>query len=435
MPTRLSRLAAGFFALTLLTALPLRAQGGSSSSFDDLEQEERKAPAEQDTEADPARRMRENLRRNQEQLRKTVADLSERQEEEWGKLSAQAAAQYDLMMRRMEEQRARVKKLVEQQWTRFQESTNKEWVDYGSKGDTMSKVDFEKGQVEVEVLVPVEEVAPEKKQKKDVTFSELAPKQQERLKAIAEEKVRDQTTKALAQKEEGKDSVLKDQLKTTEGQPVTEKNADEFIKKELAPKMQVEEKPVVAQDGKPRLKVKVKVPMVPDHLKVRAERYVPQVKAAATKYNLDPALVFAVIHTESCFNPMARSKAGALGLMQIVPRTAGNEAYKYLYKEEKVVTPEYLFVPDNNILLGSTYLHMLHTRHYGKVKNPDNRRTLSIAAYNCGPGNVRKTITSKNDVDTLSNEDLTRLVRKLAPKETQEYVPRVQERMGLYRDL
>ena len=191
----------------------------------------------------------------------------------------------------------------------------------------------------------------------------------------------------------------------------------------------------MAKDGKPRLKVKVQIDMVPDHLKIRAARYADQIGVYAQKYGLDPALIYAVIHTESEFNPKAKSPAGALGLMQIVPRTAGNEAYKYLYKKDTLVTPEYLFDPDNNIMLGSTYLHMLMTRHYGKIKDPDNRRSLSVAAYNCGPGNVRKSVTSKHDVDALSNAEVVGLIRTLTPKETQHYVPRVEGRMSLYRAL
>jgi len=264
---------------------------------------------------------------------------------------------------------------------------------------------------------------------------ELDAQERKRLQALAEEKIVAQTKKVLAEKEEHKTEVLKDQVKTPDGKAVTEKNVDRFVKQQLAPAIKVEDKPVVAQDGKPRLKVTVDIPMVPDHLKVRAMRYSEQVNTCARKYDLEPALIYAVIDTESSFNPKARSNVGALGLMQLVPRTAANEAYKFLYRQDKLVTPEYLYDPDNNILLGSVYLHMLETRHYGKVKDPDNRRSLSIAAYNCGPGNVRKTITSQVDVDALSNAEMVKVIKRNAPKETQAYVPRVQERMELYRNL
>ena len=58
-----------------------------------------------------------------------------------------------------------------------------------------------------------------------------------------------------------------------------------------------------------------------------------------------------------------------------------------------------------------------------------------IAAYNCGPGCVRRTITSKNDVNVMSSEQLLALVGRAVPKETQAYVPRVRGRIEAYRQL
>jgi membrane-bound lytic murein transglycosylase C len=415
-------------ALLLLTALAPRAQAADGSAFDDLDREQEKTK----TSDDPARQMQEDLAQSRRQMREDVAEVDRQKQEDWSRLSAQMEEQYRDMSRKMAEQSALFRKSVEQQWTEFKDSTPKEWVDYGAKGDSRSKVDFEKGKIEVEVLIPVEEVAPAKKNVTSV--GKLDKKEQAKLRALAEEKIREQTRKMVSTTEDHKTEVLKDQVKSKDGAVVTEKNADRFVKEQLAPAMVVEDKPVVAQDGKPRLKVKVKIDMVPDHLKVRASRYTAQINLYAKKYALDPALIYAVIHTESEFNPKAKSPSGALGLMQIIPRTAGNEAYKYLYKQDKLVTPEYLYDPDNNIMLGSTYLHMLMTRHYGKIKNLDNRRSLSVAAYNCGPGCIRKNVTSRGDMDALSNVEVVDLIRRFAPRETQLYVPRVEGRMDIYRD-
>lgn len=425
LSTRARRAAAAFL---LLLSLAPRARAADGSVFDELDREQ----AETKTSDDPAQQMREDLARSRQGMREDVDEMERGKQEDWSRLSAQMEEQYRDLARKMAEQSAWMKKRVEAQWTEYRDSTRKEWVDYNERGDSKSTVDFEKGKIEVEVLIPVEEAAPSKKKISGV--SDLDPREQAKLRALAEEKIRAQTRKMLETKEERKETVLKDQVKTREGAVVTEKNADRFVKEQLAPAMVVEEKPVTARDGKPRLKIKVKIDMVPGHLKIRAARYAGQIGLAARKYGLDPALIYAVIHTESEFNPKARSPAGALGLMQIVPRTAGNEAYKYLYKKDSLVTPEYLFDPDNNILLGSTYLHMLMTRHYGKIKSPDNRRSLSIAAYNCGPGNVRKSVTSGRDMNALTNPEVVGLIRRFAPKETQHYLPRVEERMEIYRD-
>ena len=55
----------------------------------------------------------------------------------------------------------------------------------------------------------------------------------------------------------------------------------------------------------------------------------------------DPPVVFAVIHTESYYNPKARSGAPAYGLMQLVPTSGGRAAYRYVYKKDQVLPPSY----------------------------------------------------------------------------------------------
>lgn len=392
--------------LAVLLLLPAAARAQKDKEFDALDKEAAQTQ-------DDGLTMRERVDRARGKMREDVHAAAQAQAEEWSKISEETRRQYAEYEAARAKDAADFRAAVARQWTEFRDSTPKEWVEYNKKGDARSAVDFEKGKVKVEVLVPVEE--------------------KPRVKALAEEKVREQLKKVLAEKEPGEPEILKDQVKDSQGAVVTEKNADAFVKKELAPKMVVDPKPVVAQDGKPRLKVTVEVPLVPEHLRVRAERYKPIVDRYAAQYGLAPELVYAVIQTESEFNPKARSGAGAVGLMQLVPRTAANEAWLFLHKKEKAVTAEELTDPEENIQLGTTYLHMLSSRHYGKVKDEDNRRTLSIAAYNCGPGNVRRTVTSRADPDALSNDALVKVIQQNAPRETAVYVPRVQSRMPQYR--
>lgn len=405
---------------------------------------------------------REILQDSQQGMRQQIGDAQQRQLEEFEQLSARMAAQYAALQQRLEEQHARFVQRVQQQWSPagVKESTDKTWVDYGEKADARSQVDFDKGEVEVEVLVPVEQVAPGK-----AKGAKLTPREQKKLEALAEKKLEEQAQRMLAQREPAGQPqpaepapqpiepspqpvapspepvapspepaapappVLQDQLRTAAGEPATKDNAKQLIQEQ--PK-QLDPVPVTGDDGKERLRVKVKIPMVPGHLKARAERYAGAVKSQARKLNVDPALVFAVIHTESAFNPMAHSGAGAYGLMQLIPKAAAHEAYKYLYKEEKVVTPEYLYDADHNIELGSAYLQILHTAFFGKLKNAESRQVLSIASYNCGPGRVKKSVINGADVDALTPEQVVALVRQKAPQETKDYVVRVRERMALY---
>lgn len=100
-------------------------------------------------------------------------------------------------------------------------------------------------------------------------------------------------------------------------------------------------------------------------------RYNSTIKRVCKKYNLDPKLVSAVIQVESQFDPNARSKAGAVGLMQLMPSTA-----KQLGVKDRLD-------PVDNIEGGVRYLRYLIERFDGNI-------THAIAAYNCGPLNVEK---------------------------------------------
>ena len=91
----------------------------------------------------------------------------------------------------------------------------------------------------------------------------------------------------------------------------------------------------------------------------------------AQKYDVDPALVAAVVETESRFHQTARSPVGAQGLMQLMPRTGRWLGAKNLYD------------PEQNVDAGVKYLKYLQGRFDGNLKN-------TIAAYNAGEGNVQR---------------------------------------------
>lgn len=118
---------------------------------------------------------------------------------------------------------------------------------------------------------------------------------------------------------------------------------------------------------------------------------------AAKKYGVDPGLVAAIIKAESSFNPNAKSHAGAMGLMQLMPGTAKGLGVKDPYD------------PTQNVNGGTSYIAQM-LKKYGNTE-------LALAAYNWGPGNMDKAI-KKYGADWSK-------IRANAPKETQNYVSKI----------
>lgn len=100
-------------------------------------------------------------------------------------------------------------------------------------------------------------------------------------------------------------------------------------------------------------------------------RYQDEIDSTARQYKVDPALVKAVIHAESAFNPQAVSSKGAQGLMQLMPGTA------------REVGVSNALDASQNIRGGVTYLSRMLELHDGDIQ-------LATAAYNAGPGAVRR---------------------------------------------
>ena len=172
----------------------------------------------------------------------------------------------------------------------------------------------------------------------------------------------------------------------------------------------------------------------------RFHPFLPLAEQSAAKEGLSAALILAIMETESSFNPMAKSHIPAYGLMQVVPRSAGRDATAYLFGKSKILAPSYLYNSDNNVTVGSAYLHVLNYRYMRFINDPLSRLYCTIAAYNTGPGNVAQAFG-----DSISIRKVASLINAMSPEqvyqtlltqlpyeETQNYLRKVTTRMENY---
>lgn len=136
---------------------------------------------------------------------------------------------------------------------------------------------------------------------------------------------------------------------------------------------------------------------------------------------VDPDLTHAIIRQESVFNPNIESRAGAKGLMQLMPTTASEEAVKLGIAHDTA----WLFSkPEHNVKLGQSYLKRMLDRYGGSLP-------LAVAAYNAGPGNVDEWVTTIGDPRVTGDE--LEWMEKIPFKETRNYVQRVLESYAVYQ--
>lgn len=189
--------------------------------------------------------------------------------------------------------------------------------------------------------------------------------------------------------------------------------------------------------------VRVQFQLPATSISQRAEQYVDLAERYAKEYQLPTALVLAVIHSESSFNPLARSHIPAFGLMQIVPQSAGRDVTEFLTGKQYVLTAEELYVPETNVRSGSVYLHLLSQRYFKSVHNPQARLYMSIAAYNTGPGNVSRALSGTTSLsrasqvaNTMTAVDMYHyLLENLPHQETKDYLVRVAQRQQAYEEF
>lgn len=308
------------------------------------------------------------------------------------------------------------------------ESTRKDWVEYSDNGNSRSIVDFENGEATVEVVTTPG---------KNVNKEEL--EKTVKILILNKGKTKDYDSSVEKAEPLSEEPVLQGLVETPSGEVVDESNVDESVK-EIVENAVVEVKMVKDPDGNERQITSVSFELIPDHIRVRAEKFADQVSKYCGQFSVEPSLAYAVIQTESSFNPKAKSYVPAYGLMQIVPASAGADCAQSLKKNFSKPTANYLYDPDNNIEMGVHYLYLLRKRYFKDVNDEKKQELCVIASYNTGAGNLARALRGDTNIkkaipqiNDMTYDELFAYLKKNLLKETQNYIVNVTERANNFK--
>jgi membrane-bound lytic murein transglycosylase C len=204
----------------------------------------------------------------------------------------------------------------------------------------------------------------------------------------------------------------------------------------VEPKISVEK----ASNGNVK-KIKVEIKFVNNYQEKILSRYLDDIKRISGDFGIEVSTMLAIMETESSFNPRATSPIPAFGLMQVVPSTAGIDAYRHVYGEKKVVSAEFLYDELNNILMGTAYFNLLKNRYLKRITNGQSRFYCAVASYNTGVGNLARTFIGKKDIkkaakhiNTLEPQQVFDfLLENLPADETKNYLRKIVKRAEKYK--
>ncbi len=351
----------------------------------------------------------------EEQRKKEREQWEQQNRREWEAWQQRNAAErqlwQDMIDRESAEWKAHVA-AVRKLWQDIRFSDVKRWVGYGPNKSSRFEADFDNGKLTIDVLGSPN------------TSQEILQQQ-----AI---EILHQLLNTRAAPDEK--PILQDQL------PISPTMNQ-------VPAKYVETRSYTAPNGKNFQRMTVNIPFRQNHLRIRAQQVAPFVQRYCQKYNINPKLVMAIIHTESAFNPRAistfrKSNGGyghAYGLMQLVPEYGGSEAMEVI-GTRGIPSPGILLNPEKNIELGVAYLSKLKWHYFSGVSHALNRQYMMTAAYNTGPFNVARAFVQRKDVNAAvavvnrmqPANVYNHLLYHLPQAETRSYLQKVTSRMGLY---
>ena len=371
-------------------------------------------------------------------------------------LDAELEQQFQLLDEALEASYKQLEAEVGETWGQDEVElpTKTSWVDYTEDKSLRRKIDFEKGIVQIEQILDQSSEIDQVVAKMQSAASELTSDSMSDL-SNKDTVLKDTRARLQAQDIELVPFKAKDDqpiLGSVVGNMPDASRIDQMVRLAVGaagtadvdiPDNNSGSTARVSKLANKKQKVTIEVPLRTGYQTSLASRYRQSILEEAERQNIPASLVFAVMETESSFNPRARSPVPAFGLMQLVPRSGAMDAYQHVYGEKLLLDPEYLFDAGQNVELGTAYLNLLDTRYLRHVKNPLSRQYCVIAAYNTGAGNVARSFSGSTNVrkaaETINamtpDQVYGHLVENLPYEETRRYLKKVTRAKQKYSSL
>ncbi|MDD5771899.1 MAG: transglycosylase SLT domain-containing protein [bacterium] len=364
------------------------------------------------------------------------------EQQEFEEYQAEIEKEFEQYKNIVEEEYENYKKEILANWDKPEISDNKKWVEYSPDYQTKKIVDFENNNIKIDIIVGQNEKKEEKENKIKKALEDLMV--EDKKTAFEKDKLSQNIEKKVIKEVK---NIKKDEVKSDPilapvffNTPTPKKEEVSKEVKKIVAKAKIQEAPSKVEKT---IVISIKIDLPSDSLLKRAKQYKASVSKYTDKNKLDLSLALAVIHTESAFNPMAKSPIPAYGLMQVVPGTAGKDVTKILYGKSYLLSPSYLYNDENNINIGTAYLGLLFYGYCKNIKDVESRLYCVIAAYNTGIGNLAQTFAGVKDIkkaDAIINSMTSKvvyetLIKKLPKQETIDYLQRILKRKEAYKAI
>ncbi len=183
------------------------------------------------------------------------------------------------------------------------------------------------------------------------------------------------------------------------------------------------------------------IPLHESGLSGPAKNYQAWVKTYASEFGVPESLIYAVMETESAFNPKAVSRSNAIGLMQVKAEAAGKDVYQYIDAKPGQPSLDELFDSEKNIRMGTAYLGLLKHDYLSDILDDKIKQMVTISSYNGGIKTVLRLFgkTPEAAIKRLNHMKPNQVYRKLRydhhSDETRRYLDKVMKAETKYREL